>query len=63
MEFVEWLEENAHLHSLAGTDAKYVPARVRVKNGKLHIQLEGTPFNRDYGAAIDVDIPEVEPED
>lgn len=46
------------LSSLAGTGAEYIPLQVRVKNGRMHIQIQGPEGNRGYGFATDVAVPE-----
>jgi len=55
-QLADWLDQQSHtLFSLAGTVARYVPMQARIKGGRIHVQVAGTPLNRGYGAAFDVD--------
>lgn len=42
--------------SLADTEQVYVPAQAAIRGDSLHLQFEGRPFNRDYGAAFDIPV-------
>lgn len=46
---------------LAGSDQIYVPIQARpAAEGKVHVQVQGTsPLNRSYGAAFNVESPEL----
>ena len=44
--------------SLAGTGKRYIDLQARMKNGRLHIQGLDGGHNRDYGVAVDIDVPE-----
>jgi len=43
--------------SLAGTSTQYTPIQGRIRDGKLHIQGQGTEVNRPYGVAVEVEVP------
>ena len=45
--------------SLANTDVQYRLMQARRWNeDRLHIQIEGAPVNRPYGASFTIDVPE-----
>lgn len=44
--------------SYAGTGQKYINAQVRVKDGRINLQIPGPKNNRDYGAAGSFSVSE-----
>lgn len=63
LKVLKWLSSQPHtLTSLAGTGAKYVPAQLRLEGDKIRVQVRGSPLNRRYGLAFEVDancLPEL----
>jgi len=58
---LRWFEKQDHTEeSLAGSDAMYVSVQAKPLSGDvIHIQVEGSEFNREYGLAIDVTSSEL----
>ena len=54
----DWLEKLPEdLVSLAGTGMKYFPVQAVINDGRIHVQVKGSPgCNRGYGLAFDVKI-------
>jgi hypothetical protein len=56
LKLATWIDGQHHTEpSLAGTGMKYVPCQVRLRNSVAHFQIPGGEYNRDYGAAFDVE--------
>ena len=57
---VDWFDElYATKKSLAGTDAMYFTLQYAIRGNAIHFQVAGDNFNRNYGAAFNVDIDDV----
>jgi hypothetical protein len=54
-ELIKYVQNlNGQLPSLSGSEkADYAECQLRVKNGKIHMQIPGPSLNRHYGAAAE----------